>query len=51
MEGAVALVLALLAIPFVVPIISWVMAARVRRRVDDLEAVVQMQDERIAELF
>ena len=37
MEGAVAFVLALLAIPFVLPIISWVMARRLRRRVEELE--------------
>ncbi|HEX6162130.1 MAG TPA: DUF2339 domain-containing protein [Vicinamibacterales bacterium] len=50
MEGAVALVLALLAIPFVLPLISWAMAARVRRRVDELEARLELQDERISEL-
>ncbi|MBY0497501.1 MAG: DUF2339 domain-containing protein [Cyanobacteria bacterium] len=50
MEGAVALVLALLAIPFVLPLISWVMARRVRRRVDDLEALIARQDERITRL-
>ena len=50
MEGAVALILALLAIPFVLPLISWTMAVRVRRRVDDLEARLEWQDERITEL-
>ena len=37
MEGAVALVLALLAIPFVLPFISWVSSRNTRRRVDELE--------------
>ena len=50
MEGAVALVLALLAIPFVLPLISWVMARRVRRRVDELEERIVQQDERITRL-
>ena len=43
-------VLALLAIPFVLPIVSWTMAGRTRRRVDDLEARLEYQDERIAQL-
>src|SRR5688572_9696090 len=50
MEGAVALVLALLAIPFVLPVISWVMARNVRRRVDELEQRVAYQDESITRL-
>src|SRR5688572_6655719 len=50
MEGAVALVLALLSIPFVLPIISWVMTRRLRRRVEDLEALLARQDERISVL-
>src|SRR5687767_3694586 len=50
MEGAVALVLALLAIPFVLPLISWVMARRVRARVDNLEVLISRQDERITRL-
>src|SRR5436190_5205387 len=50
MEGAVAFVIALLAIPFVLPIISWVMARRTRQRVDELESLVQLQDERITQL-
>lgn len=50
MEGAVALVIALLAIPFVLPLISWVMARRVRRRVDELEERIVQQDERITRL-
>ena len=50
MEGAVALVLALLAIPFVLPLVSWVMATRVRRRVEALEDRIAEQDERITRL-
>src|SRR5688572_6683169 len=50
MEGAVAFVLALLSIPFVLPIISWVMTRRLRRRVEDLEALLARQDERISAL-
>lgn len=50
MEGAVALGLAILAIPFVLPIISWLMARRVRVRVDELAARVAEQDERILTL-
>ncbi|HEX6215324.1 MAG TPA: DUF2339 domain-containing protein, partial [Vicinamibacterales bacterium] len=50
MEGAVALVLALLSIPFVLPIISWVMTRRLRRRVEDLEALLARQDDRISAL-
>ena len=46
MEGAVAIVLSLLAIPFVLPIISWVMARRLRQRVNDLEERIVQQDER-----
>jgi hypothetical protein len=50
MEGAIALALSLLAIPFVLPIISWVMTRRVRRRVDDLEQRIVQQDDRILRL-
>src|SRR5688572_29096122 len=50
MEGAVALVLALLSIPFILPLISWFMARKVRARVDDLEARIAEQDERIQRL-
>ena len=50
MEGAVALVLALLSIPFVLPLVSWVMARRLRTRVEDLEARLGQQDERILNL-
>src|SRR5688572_30213958 len=50
MEGAVALVLALLAIPFVLPIVSWVMARRARLRIDELEARLELQDDRITTL-
>src|SRR5918993_5628514 len=50
MEGAVALVLALLAIPFVLPLVSWVMARRLKTRVEDLEARIAEQDERITNL-
>src|SRR5688572_13262956 len=50
MEGAVALVLALLSIPFVLPIISWVTTRRLRRRVEDLEALLSRQDDRITSL-
>ena len=50
MEGAVALVLALLAIPFVLPLVSWVMARRVRERVNILEGLIAQQDERITRL-
>ena len=50
MEGAAALVLALLAIPFVLPIVSWVMARRLRERVDELEQRIASQDELIRSL-
>ncbi|HUQ87246.1 MAG TPA: DUF2339 domain-containing protein, partial [Vicinamibacterales bacterium] len=50
MEGAVALVLALLAIPFVLPFISWASSRNTRRRVDELENRIADQDERISRL-
>jgi uncharacterized membrane protein len=50
MEGAIGLALALLAIPFVLPLISWIMARRVRQRVDELEERIVQQDERITRL-
>ena len=50
MEGAVALGLAILSIPFILPLISWLMARKVRARVDDLEARIGEQDERIQRL-
>ena len=50
MEGAVALVLALLAIPFVLPFISWVSSRNTRRRVDELENRIIEQDDRISRL-
>src|SRR5687768_17354879 len=50
MEGAVALVLALLSIPFILPLVSWVMARRLRTRVEDLESRLAQQDERIHNL-
>ena len=50
MEAAAAFVLALLAVPFVLPIISWVMARRARQRIDELEARIAQQDERITRL-
>ena len=50
MEGAVAIAVALLAVPFVLPIISWVMARRARQRVDELEDRIAQQDERITRL-
>ena len=50
MEGAVALVIALLAIPFVLPFISWVSSRNTRRRVDELENRIIEQDERISRL-
>jgi uncharacterized membrane protein len=50
MAGAAALVVALLAVPFVLPIISWVMARRARARVDELEDRIAQQDERITRL-
>lgn len=50
MDGAVAIVLSLLAIPFVLPIISWVMARRLRQRVEDLEQQLSQQGERIDRL-
>src|SRR5688500_20346341 len=50
MEGAVALVLALLSIPFVLPLVSWVMTRRLRTRVEDLEYRLAEQDERVTKL-
>ncbi len=50
MEGAVALVLALLAIPFVLPFIAWVSSRNAKRRVDELEDRIAQQDERITRL-
>ena len=50
MEGAIALGLAILAIPFILPLVSWVMARKVRTRVEDLEQRVSQQDERISNL-
>ena len=50
MEGAVALVLALLSIPFILPLVSFVMARKLRARVDDLEARIALQDDQIFKL-
>src|SRR5688500_12583285 len=51
MEGIVALVvLAIVSIPLILPLISWLIARKVRARVDDLEARVAEQDERIQRL-
>jgi uncharacterized membrane protein len=50
MEGALVLGLALLAIPFVLPLLSWVMARRLSRRVDELQDRIAQQDERITRL-
>ena len=50
MEGAVLFGLLLLAIPFVLPIISWVMARRARQRIDELDARIALQDDRITTL-
>jgi hypothetical protein len=47
MEGAVALVLALLSIPFILPFVSWFMARKLRDRVDELEERIAAQDELI----
>jgi uncharacterized membrane protein len=48
--GAVAIVLTLLSIPFVLPIISWVMSRHTRQRVAELENRIAQQDERISRL-
>jgi hypothetical protein len=50
MEGAVALVLALLSIPFILPLVSYLMARKLRGRVDDLEARIAQQDDQIVRL-
>jgi uncharacterized membrane protein len=50
MEGAVVFGLLLLAIPFVLPIASWIVARRTRQRIEDLEARLAMQDDRISNL-
>ncbi len=50
MEGAVALVLALLSIPFILPLVSFFMARKLRGRVDDLEARIAQQDDQILRL-
>ena len=50
MEAAVALGLAILSVPFILPLISWLIARKTRARVDDLEALVARQDERIEQL-
>ena len=50
MEGAVALVLALLSIPFILPLVSFLIARKLRARVDDLEARVVQQNEQISRL-
>ncbi len=50
MEGAVALVLALLSIPFILPLVSFLIARKLRARVDDLEARIALQDDQIFKL-
>src|SRR5262245_8958154 len=50
MEAAVALGLAILSVPFILPLISWLIARKTRQRVEDLEARLAMQDERIDQL-
>ena len=50
MEGAVALVLALLSIPFILPLVSYLMARKLRGRVDDLETRVVQQNDQILRL-
>ena len=50
MEAAVALALAILSVPFILPLISWLIARKTRARVDDLEALLAQQDERISKL-
>jgi uncharacterized membrane protein len=47
MEAAVALALALLSVPFLLPIISWLIARKTRARVEDLEAKLARQEERL----
>ena len=50
MEGAVALVLALLSIPFILPVVSFLIARKLRGRVDDLEAKLVNQEGQILRL-
>ena len=50
MEGAVALVLALLSIPFILPLVSFVITRKLRSRVDDLEARIVLQNDQITRL-
>ena len=50
MEGLVALGLAILSVPFLLPIASWVASRRLRRRVVALEEAVETQDQRILAL-
>lgn len=50
MEAAVALGLAILSVPFILPFVSWLSARKTRARVDDLEVRIAEQDERIQRL-
>ncbi len=50
MEGAVALVLALLSIPFILPLVSFLIARKLRARVEDLEARIVLQNDQIIRL-
>ena len=50
MEGLVALGLAILSVPFLLPIAAWVASRRLRHRVIALEAQVERQDQEILEL-
>jgi hypothetical protein len=50
MAAMIALGLTLLAIPFLLPIISWVISYRLRRRVIDLEDKVSVQRDQISSL-
>ena len=50
MEGVVALVLALLSIPFILPFVSFLMTRKLRGRVDDLEARIDQQNDQISRL-
>jgi len=50
MEAGIAFALLLLAIPFVLPIASWIVARRTRQRIEELEDRLAQQDERITVL-